>query len=251
MTTLADLIPDHISVRDVDGYLDVLPPEEDAQTGPFEGVYGAMYTAVLNRPALLRPIARAVWGSSNMMSQFEQTVSNSVSDLGPDSVLLDVPCGGGTTFAVLEKVGYTGCVVGADLSATMLARAVRRTQSTNLHVELLRCDALNLPLRDCSVDGVLSINGLHCMPSPRRFLESLFRVLKPGRTAWMTTLVSGASRRSELANAWAQRHGVLPQQPPEHDALLEMAASIGFVVEDLGGAGVVGVALVRPETVVR
>ncbi len=91
--------------------------------------------------------------------------------LPPGSTVLDVACGTGDICRELEKRGYRA--VGVDRSAGMLA--AQRTDAP-----LVRGDALRLPFRTNSVDGVVCGFALRNFASLRPFLAECARVLHPG-----------------------------------------------------------------------
>jgi ubiquinone/menaquinone biosynthesis C-methylase UbiE len=168
---------------------------------------------------------------------------------GVPPVLLDVPTGGGTLLPRLARAGFRGRVVASDLGAAMLERAERlreRTLAADLDVALLRADAQDLPLRDGSVDGAVSLNGLHVMPDPQAFVAELARVVRPGGGLWLVTLVSGGNRRGDLVILGGRLTGILPGPPPPRGTLVRWLRAAGFTdVESLGGASLVGLAARR------
>ena len=91
--------------------------------------------------------------------------------LSPGSKVLDLACGTGDLCRELEKRGYRP--VGVDRSAGMLA-------SQRTTAPLIRGDALVLPFRSNSVDGVVCGFALRNFASLRPFLRECGRVLRPG-----------------------------------------------------------------------
>jgi len=91
--------------------------------------------------------------------------------LSPGSKVLDLACGTGDLCRELAKRGYRP--VGVDRSAGMLA-AQRTTAS------LVRGDALVLPFRSNSVDGIVCGFALRNFASLKPFLVECARVLRPG-----------------------------------------------------------------------
>jgi arsenite methyltransferase len=93
---------------------------------------------------------------------------------------LDVGSGPGNVTAALGRaVGPGGLALGVDISEAMLARAVAAEGGPN--VGFLRADAQRLPLRDGSVDAVVSIAMLQLIPDPSVAVAEMVRVLRPGR----------------------------------------------------------------------
>jgi demethylmenaquinone methyltransferase/2-methoxy-6-polyprenyl-1,4-benzoquinol methylase len=88
-----------------------------------------------------------------------------------DSAVLDLACGTGDLCRELESAGLAP--VGVDLSFGMLAAA--RTDAP-----LLQGDALGLPVRGGSVDGVTCGFALRNLVELAPFFAELARVLRPG-----------------------------------------------------------------------
>ena len=75
----------------------------------------------------------------------------------------------------------------------MLARAVRAEAGPQ--IGFLRADAQRLPLRDETVDAVVSIAVLQLVPDPAAALAEMARVLRPGgRLAVMVPTAGRAAR---------------------------------------------------------
>ena len=91
--------------------------------------------------------------------------------LSPGSKVLDLACGTGDLCRELIKRGYRP--VGVDRSAGMLA-------SQRTTAPLLRGDALVLPFRSHSVDGVVCGFALRNFSSLKPFMRECARVLRPG-----------------------------------------------------------------------
>ena len=88
-----------------------------------------------------------------------------------DSLVLDLACGTGDLCRELEASGLAA--IGVDLSFGMLAAA--RTEAP-----LAQGDALRLPVRDGSVDGVTCGFALRNLVDLAPFFAELRRVLRPG-----------------------------------------------------------------------
>ena len=99
--------------------------------------------------------------------------------LSGGETVLDLACGPGTlTRRLSTAVGPQGLVVASDLSIPMLSRATRAIRSPN--VAFLRADAMDLPLRDDTVDAVCCSLCLHLVPDVDTALNGIARVLRPG-----------------------------------------------------------------------
>jgi SAM-dependent methyltransferase len=98
--------------------------------------------------------------------------------LPPSSTILDVGCGYGRTCRQLRDLGYTKAI-GLDTSSGMVAAGRRRHPD----LDLRHLEAPTLPVPDASVDGVLLLAVLTCIPGDedqRNLIADVLRVLKPG-----------------------------------------------------------------------
>jgi len=169
------------------GYLDLLgssaaDDEGPARnTGPIQAVWASSIGSMLydNAQALSR--------------RFLSTLRHPIEwlDIPPGGIALDVGSGpGSVTASLAESVGPDGLALGIDISEPMLARAVRAEAGPQ--VGFLRADAQRLPLRDQTVDAVVSIAVLQLIPDPFAALAEIARVLRPGgRLAIMVPIVRG------------------------------------------------------------
>ena len=93
----------------------------------------------------------------------------------PGEALLDVGSGSGHWFGLYESKGYR--VVGVDVSSGMLAAA---RSKFGAEFDLIRGDAMELPLRDDCFDVVCAVATLHLVSDPRHVIREMYRCLKPG-----------------------------------------------------------------------
>ena len=233
------------------GVVTALPRDgAGASAGRFEGLYGGLYDRVIQADAL-RQFAPLAYGPAGPLVHLDAFVDRVVDGTAParrggTPVLLDVPSGGGTLLPRLADAGFHGRVLASDLGTAMLRRAADQRDRAGLDVALLRADAQDLPLRDGSVDAAVSLNGLHVLPEPHRFLQELGRVIRPGGRLFLITLVSGGTRRGDAIIRVGSMAGILPGGPPRRAALTRLVAEAGFTDLDwLGGAALVGLSAVR------
>jgi len=106
--------------------------------------------------------------------QFRPILSN------PDAAILDICCGTGDMTMALLKHRPRGArpVLAADFSRGMLARGAHKFASGN--VTVLEADALHLPLRDNSLDLIVTAFGFRNLANYEAGLREFHRVLKPG-----------------------------------------------------------------------
>jgi len=109
---------------------------------------------------------------------------------------LDIGCGTGVALPHLRLKGANR-VTGIDLAEGMLEAAASHADP---QTDLLLADADDLPLPDCSADGVISSLMLQWSEAPEETLKEWRRVMKPGSRIAIATLLPGTQR--ELQQAW-------------------------------------------------
>src|SRR6201991_317866 len=109
-------------------------------------------------------------------------------------VSLDVGSGpGNVTGSPARAAAPDGLALGVDIAEPMLARAVRAEAGPQ--IGFLRADAQRLPLRDETVDAVVSIAVLQLVSDPAKALAEMARVLRAGgRLAVMVPTAGWAAR---------------------------------------------------------
>ena len=110
-------------------------------------------------------------------------------------------------------------LVGVDLSGPMLEIARKRVVELGLsHVEdLLVMDAMNLQFADGAFDAVVAPYVLTVVPDPRRMLDEVARVVKPGGEIVLVNHIGAESGVVEVVERWlgkyADRLGWNPRFP--------------------------------------
>jgi SAM-dependent methyltransferase len=135
----------------------------------------------------------------------------------PGETILDIGCGcGRTTLQIAEAVGTSGAVVGADISATMLAEArARAIPSTAARPEFREVDAQTGDLGRAKFDAAFSRFGVMFFADP---------------VAAFANIRSAAKRGGELVFvSWQPRSA--------NQWLLVPAAALAEHVPGLGGPG--------------
>jgi SAM-dependent methyltransferase len=181
----AKISPDIKNLLSTDRLTDLTEPErgilstigevEAPDNRRFEGLYGRLYSVVIQTPKLRRA-AFSLWGSADALYDLDTFVSDAVRAaraLKANPILVDLPSGAGTLLPFLARERFEGTVVEVDLALSMLRRAVafRRSSAPELKAVFLHSDALELPLRNAVADVVISMNGLHVVPDHADFLK--------------------------------------------------------------------------------
>jgi SAM-dependent methyltransferase len=230
--------------------LSTVGPDDAPPNRRFEGFYGRVYSRVIQTPAL-RKAAFSLWGSADPLYDLEAFVADAVRAARVSSarpILVDLPSGSGTLLPFLAREGFGGTVVEVDLAISMLRRAValHASNASGLETVFIQSDALDLPLRSAVADVVISINGLHVVPDPARFLTEVARITRHGGKLWLITPVDGPSMRSRAILAAANALRVTPRTPPSLGELRDLLAGAGFrEVRSYGGVSITGLACER------
>ncbi|OBG23837.1 class I SAM-dependent methyltransferase [Mycobacterium sp. 852002-51057_SCH5723018] len=186
-----DLLADPPADPDMSkGYLNLLGNGSDAgeavpkNTGPIQAAWASPIGSMLydNAQALSR----------RLISAWQLPIE--WLNIPAGGVALDVGSGPGNVTASLARAaGPDGLALGVDISEPMLARAVRNEAGPQ--VGFIKADAQRLPLRDNTVDAVVSTAVLQLVPDPTAALAEMARVLRAGgRLAIMVPTVGWAAR---------------------------------------------------------
>ncbi|MFD1777420.1 class I SAM-dependent methyltransferase [Fredinandcohnia salidurans] len=90
--------------------------------------------------------------------------------------ILDAGCGDGYGSFILSERGFQ--VVGVDISAEMIEKANKRSQSENL--SFTQGDLTGLPFEDETFSGIMAINSIEWTEIPLQAVNEIRRVTKPG-----------------------------------------------------------------------
>lgn len=102
-----------------------------------------------------------------------------------DGLPLDLGCGAGMLLATMASRGKDG--IGIDVSMTWLVVAKRLIEQHGGKPVLAAAMAENLPLRDNSVSGVVSLDVIEHVRDPRRYLREINRIVRPGGRLGLST----------------------------------------------------------------
>jgi SAM-dependent methyltransferase len=148
----------------------------------------------------------------------------------PDSCnrLMDVGCGQGRVFSLLQKTFSPKQIVGVDIDPQMLERAAQSARECGCPVELKRGSVTRLDLPDASIDVIFCHQLIHHVANQEGALRELHRVLAPGG---MLLLAESCEAFIETWPVrWFFRHPPGVQKPAE--GYLGLARAAGFVFGD-------------------
>jgi len=212
----------------IDGELPSTGPTQDLMTSRLVPVVYERYW----RPALGR-VAKGLTGPG--MDE-EIRIARLLLALSAGDVVLDVACGPGNFSREFSRaVGDSGLVVGIDASQTMLDRGVADLEASGLdNLALVRGNAVELPFRDESFDGVCCFAALHLFDDPLAALGEMRRVLVPGGRIALMTSVRRQVAISPLKPLLERASGMRVFEPAEIVTALRMRG-FGDIHQRLAG----------------
>ncbi|HZB90203.1 MAG TPA: class I SAM-dependent methyltransferase, partial [Stellaceae bacterium] len=93
--------------------------------------------------------------------------------------IVDIGCGWGRSFALLDRHLGPRRLIGIDRDAGMLAASAEEIARRSLSVELINASSSRLPLADASADIVFCHQTFHHLVDQEAAIAEFYRVLKP------------------------------------------------------------------------
>jgi arsenite methyltransferase len=150
----------------------------DTQTDFGSGLYDALELAELPGPAVLASL-----GCGNPIA---------VAELRPGETVLDLGSGGGIDVLLsARRVGLGGSAIGLDMTDEMLELARRNAAEAGAsNVTFVKGTIEAIPLRDASVDVVISNCVINLAADKVAVFREIARVLRPGGRVGVTDIVA-------------------------------------------------------------
>jgi arsenite methyltransferase len=131
-----------------------------------------------------------------------------IADLKAGEVVLDLGSGAGVdVFLAANKVGPTGKAIGVDMTKEMVdkARGIAKSHGYR-NVEFRLGEMEKLPVRDESVDAIISNCVINLSPDKSKVFQEAYRALKPQGRLIVADIVSEGALPDEIRDdpdAWA------------------------------------------------
>jgi len=138
------------------------------------------------------------------ISEFSLGCGNPVAlaDIRKGETVLDIGSGGGLdVFLASEKVGPEGKVIGLDMTEQMVEKARKNARKGNYtNVEFKLGEAENIPVKDNSVDLVMSNCVINLVPNKEKAYREIYRILKRGGRFVISDLVTEKELDESIRN---------------------------------------------------
>jgi 2-polyprenyl-3-methyl-5-hydroxy-6-metoxy-1,4-benzoquinol methylase len=129
---------------------------------------------------MIRPEDYARWRASSLGATTDRLEGEALLTMAGDlrgQRVLDVGCGDGFFTTAMWQRGAT--VIGADLSAEMLAAARHRAESHGAQIMWVRAAEEHLPFRPGEFDVVMAVTVLCFISDPQHAVREMARALRP------------------------------------------------------------------------
>jgi ubiquinone/menaquinone biosynthesis C-methylase UbiE len=146
-------------------------------------MHGQLHARRRNRPGLFEGRSSRVYdvmARRVLRGMYRRFAADAAATVPRDGAVLDIGTGPGVLLVELAKRRPDLTLTGVDLSADMVAAAVRNLGSFGERATARVGDATDLPFPDGSFDLVVSSLSLHHWDDPEAAAPELVRVLRPG-----------------------------------------------------------------------
>jgi len=143
--------------------------------------------------------------------------------------VLDLGAGAGLDcFLASQKVGKSGYVIGVDMTPDMVSKARRNAHKNNfLNVDFRLGEIENLPVKDNSVDVIISNCVINLSPEKSKVFRESYRVLKTGGRLAISDIVAENEMPEKIKNDMENYCGCI-SGASAIDEITQMLHTAGF-----------------------
>lgn len=157
-----------------------------------------------------------------------------VASIKDGDTVLDLGSGAGfDCFLAAKKVGDNGRVIGVDFSEEMIGKAKQNAEKLNYkNVKFLLGDIEDLPVKDSSIDIIISNCVINLAPDKSKVFSESYRALKNGGKMFVSDIVLLEDISEEIKNNEELLGGCVGGALLRDD-YIEIIKSVGFKVKIL------------------
>ena len=158
-----------------------------------------------------------------------------LSDIQNGDTVLDLGSGAGfDAFLARKRVGKDGKVIGVDMTESMIEKAKKIKEKYNYeNVEFKLGDIEDLPIKDSSVDIIMSNCVINLAPNKQKVFKEAYRVLKDNGKMYVSDIVLLKELTKKQKNDKDLLSGCVAGALLKYD-YIDIVKNTGFKVEILG-----------------
>lgn len=113
------------------------------------------------------------------------------SNIKEGDIVLDLGCGAGIDcFLAAKRVGEKGRVIGVDMTEEMIKKARLNAEKQGVkNLEFILAEIENLPLKDDSIDIIITNCVVNLTPDKSKAFKESYRVLRKGGRIYLSDIV--------------------------------------------------------------
>ncbi|MBR5943998.1 MAG: class I SAM-dependent methyltransferase [Lachnospiraceae bacterium] len=139
--------------------------------------------------------------------------------------VLECACGTGAISVCIA--GKCKNLIATDFAPGMLKRAKKKCRKYD-NVTFNKADITNLKVKDSRFDKVVAGNVIHLLPEPRKALEELERVVKPGGKIIIPTYINMSKKSAGLAVKFVSFLGAEFKKQFDLDSYKQFFTDMGY-----------------------